>query len=589
MYRMTHTVWLGLTCLSLAACCPFSTAETLIVESPYGEADPPVGTNTLHHRARQWYSILEPLIVEDGTRHECIGWTGTGSVPESGIGTAVKVTITTNSSITWLWETQIWISASNQAPEKGAIFGGNQWVPIGSTQRVDYSSFQDYHFTGWEGDVPPSNALDRPLLLIVDEEKSITADFAINTDTNGATIPPRVMFSPAPDISDFTLRFSDTSLQGSVRANLSGCTINPHTGELIGVLNNDYSSLPGGEGIQIYTQDGTYVRRIELQGFHDTEGICLYDAESNLYAIVEEAIGDIAIISIATNTTSIAKSNAVQIISTGTINAGGTQANKAWEGITYDPDNQCFYLIKERSDMGVARVTWTTNEVYTQWLFDAQSVLTGICTDLSDVTYDSVTGHLLLLSDESEKLVECTLNGQVIRELNTPGNQVEGVYLASDRSTLHVVGEPMEYYRYKLQPAGKQGPEGTPITAYLELSWPVTNSLYVDYTISSTNATPGADYTPTTGGVVFAAGQTHGTSAVIQIPYDMQGAAIRGQVDAFDLIPGSAKFADHLPIQSALHKLLGFIAQQEQVPRDGIICHIGQVGANASEDALSIK
>jgi hypothetical protein len=81
----------------------------------------------------------------------------------------------------------------------------------------------------------------------------------------------------------------------------------------------------------------------------------------------------------------------------------------------------------------------------------------------------------------------------------------------------------MEYYRYKLQPAGKQGPEGTPITAYLELSWPVTNSLYVDYTISSTNATPGADYTPTTGGIVFAAGQTNGASAVIQIPYDGTG------------------------------------------------------------------
>ena len=173
--------------------------------------------------------------------------------------------------------------------------------------------------------------------------------------------------------------------------------------------------------------------------------------------------------------------------------------------------------------MGVARVTWSTNAVYTEWIFDAETVLDGICEDLSDVTYDPVTGHLLLLSDESEKLVECTLDGQVIRELSTPGYQVEGVYLAPDRSTLHVVGEPMEYSRYKLQPAGKQGPEGTPMTAYLELSWPVTNALSVDYTISSTNATSGEDYSPTTGRVVFAAGQTNCTSAIIQIPYDGTG------------------------------------------------------------------
>ncbi|MBL7116029.1 MAG: SdiA-regulated domain-containing protein [Kiritimatiellae bacterium] len=521
MHRMTHIFGLELTCLFLLAYAPFSTAGTLIVESTYGTASPEVGTNEINNAIR--CRMTTPIIDLGTTQYLCTGWIGTGSVPEAGTGTVTdRFSVTTNSTITWLWQTNVWISLSNAVPKGGFLFSESQWVPIGSTQRVEYSSFQDYHLTGWEGDVPTSNTLDQPLLVIMDEAKSLTANFAINTDTNGATIPPRVTFSPTPTLTNFALTFSDTALQGLVQDNLSGCTINPHTGELIGVLNNGDNTTPN-EGIQIYTQDGTYVRRIELEGFDDTEGICSYNTDSNLYAVIEEAIGDIAIIEITSDTTHIAKSNAVQVISTGYTNAGGSQANKAWEGITYDPDNHCFYLVKEKYLMGVARVTWTTNEVYTQWLFDAQSVLTGICTDLSDVTYDPVTGHLLLLSEESEKVVECTLDGQVIRELSTPGEQVEGVYLTPDRSTLHVVGEKVEYYRYELQPLTAQGPEGTPLTAHLELSWPVTNALYVDYSISSTNATPGDDYSPVTGRVTFAAEQTNSTSAPIQIPYDGTG------------------------------------------------------------------
>ena len=58
----------------------------------------------------------------------CSGWRGTGSVPASGTGTNVTFTITEDSSITWLWETNAWLDCS-------LIIDGREtnivdWIPV---------------------------------------------------------------------------------------------------------------------------------------------------------------------------------------------------------------------------------------------------------------------------------------------------------------------------------------------------------------------------------------------------------------------------------------------------------------------------
>jgi hypothetical protein len=76
----------------------------LTVNSPYSAPTP----------ATNWFDagtsitasvdslVAGPIVIQ----YSCTGWTGTGSVPESGAAASMQFTIEQPSSITWNWETQ---------------------------------------------------------------------------------------------------------------------------------------------------------------------------------------------------------------------------------------------------------------------------------------------------------------------------------------------------------------------------------------------------------------------------------------------------------------------------------------------------
>ncbi|TFG62270.1 MAG: hypothetical protein E4H28_07860, partial [Gemmatimonadales bacterium] len=215
-------------------------------------------------------------------------------------------------------------------------------------------------------------------------------------------------------------------------------------------------------------------------------------------------LGNICIATITSNTTEILKSS-TEIIGTG---LQFSDSNKALGGVTYDASNRCFYVAKEADPMAVYRVSGMPSNVHVDTVFDAEEVFAGKCDDLSDLWYDSETGHLFVLSDESKRVVECTLDGQVVDTLSVPGAQPEGITLSNDRRALYLTGEPNQFARLQLQPVSSVGPEGTSVVVPISLSWPWTNTVSVDYVVQSTNATAGADFEPVTGRVTFVAGAT---------------------------------------------------------------------------------
>ena len=86
----------------------------------------------------------------------------------------------------------------------------------------------------------------------------------------------------------------------------------------------------------------------------------------------------------------------------------GPLGNQGIEGITYDSLNDCFYAVQEgtlSTNMAVYRVT-TNGGVSTIEIFDAEKVFrdSGLCDDMSDVTYDPFSGHLFILSDMGESV-----------------------------------------------------------------------------------------------------------------------------------------------------------------------------------------
>ncbi|RKZ28972.1 hypothetical protein DRQ36_09640, partial [bacterium] len=68
-------------------------------ESGYGSPRPSVGVHWVPDDTVMTFIVTSP----DGM-FICVGWNGTGSIPGFGLDTMFTATITTNSSVTWLWE-----------------------------------------------------------------------------------------------------------------------------------------------------------------------------------------------------------------------------------------------------------------------------------------------------------------------------------------------------------------------------------------------------------------------------------------------------------------------------------------------------
>ncbi len=113
---------------------------SLTVSSAFGTAVPAVGT----HQHSWGDAVTASAIVppaEDGTRTMCTGWTGTGSVPACGSGTAVSFTMETNSSLAWRWRTDHWISVETAGPVETDFKA--DWHAEGETLEVAYDVLFD--------------------------------------------------------------------------------------------------------------------------------------------------------------------------------------------------------------------------------------------------------------------------------------------------------------------------------------------------------------------------------------------------------------------------------------------------------------
>ena len=87
----------------------FSSNLILQVASAYGNPSPGVGV--------QAYAVNTPVrcfvtgfpVVNGATQYNAVGWTGTGSVT-GGTGTNVTFNITNDTTLTWCWQTNVWVN-----------------------------------------------------------------------------------------------------------------------------------------------------------------------------------------------------------------------------------------------------------------------------------------------------------------------------------------------------------------------------------------------------------------------------------------------------------------------------------------------
>ena len=273
---------------------------------------------------------------------------------------------------------------------------------------------------------------------------------------------------PAPGgrrLDSYVLETGPTAVAG-VHRNLSGLTFDAETRGLISVVNRPAQLLR-------LSLDGRVTSRHRLLNAADVEGVA-YLGRGRV-ALLEEGRNRIVLATLpaapdADLDLSGAAALALSLDEHPDGATGVLAANAGFEGIGYDPERDALYVAKEHSPRALYRVVGLAAHVPGQglnveirnlsdWVEDASVV----GTDLSSVEVDPATGHLMLLSDESQTLVELDASGQPLGRLRLPGQhggvlavpQAEGIAM-SPQGDIFIVSEPNLLYR--LRPAQREQP-----------------------------------------------------------------------------------------------------------------------------------
>ena len=164
---------------------------------------------------------------------------------------------------------------------------------------------------------------------------------------------------------------------------------------------------------------GTTIKQLSFTG-DDFEGIVVDSSTADIY-ICEEGKGDL----VRLNSNGVVQS---------TFNILDNPGNSGLEGVTYNPNEKEFYMLKEISE-GLLIKYSTNNDTKTQ-------VKLNFALDYSGIYYNNISNKLWIVSDESKTLTQCTLNGAKIFSYQLPISGVEGVVVNDEETVAYVVSDP---------------------------------------------------------------------------------------------------------------------------------------------------
>ncbi len=238
----------------------------------------------------------------------------------------------------------------------------------------------------------------------------------------------------------------------ALASDASGITWNDSRGSLFAVRNSEPLVVE-------MNSDGDVLRSIRLQDFRDVEGITWLDGDR--FAVVEERDCSVWLLDLPPGVAAVARP-AQPLFALPALNA--SRGNKGCEDLAWNPDEQVFYLAREKSPVMLLRVSGVRldapglHKPQVQ-ILPAQHAVDRFGTDISGLHFDQQSGQLLVLSDESRRITGVASGtglpllsdgfqlGWWHNGLGRAVPQPEGVTLGRD-GTLYVLSEPDLLYRF---------------------------------------------------------------------------------------------------------------------------------------------
>ena len=248
------------------------------------------------------------------------------------------------------------------------------------------------------------------------------------------------------------LRLGDywATIQGlpiaGIDAEVSALTYDSDRKSLVGLTNQDPHLFE-------LSLSGQLLRKLPLVGFSDPESIVYI--RPNVYVIADERKQRLIKIELSDHTTVIEAAQAEHL--TLALDAGG---NKGFEGLAYDAAGQRLFVAQERDPIQILEVRgfpFTPGQSAVQVTNDEARNKRLQVRDLSGLQYSAKYDHLLVLSDQSQMVLELNTQNEPIGGLllrqglnglteNVP--QAEGIAL-DDAGRLYIVSEPNLFYRFE--------------------------------------------------------------------------------------------------------------------------------------------
>lgn len=242
-------------------------------------------------------------------------------------------------------------------------------------------------------------------------------------------------------LPDYLVDIDAKPLPGMDDDEASDLSFNPQTRTLFAVMGKNPFLVE-------LTLDGDVLRKIPLVGWENPEGLAVL--ENGLIAIVDERNHDLTVVKVDASTSTLNHDDFPSY------DLGkSVKSNKGFEAIAWDSLRQRLIIGEERPPRLFA------------WSTDGRGPLKGDkqllpsdeldLRNLSALAVDPRTGHLLVLSADSNMLLELDEKGEqvsfmtLLGAFNGLGSRVpraEGVTM-DDQGNLYMVSEPALFYRFK--------------------------------------------------------------------------------------------------------------------------------------------